>query len=155
MKSTVSKVFEDLNNRFLMERGLVSTPKMKYQVLSCIFHCILAMATLGLKEIGKFLWEGREKVLSCWLSQFSKTKPKVAIAKFIWKMQKKSGKKRVGRHASFPPKRSVNWYRNEHLFFWIRPILEARAEFFRQFLKKELKEQKWLLRFSVVVHCTP
>ena len=33
------------------------------------------MATLGLKEMGKFL-------------QF---KPKVAIAKFVWKMQKKSG----------------------------------------------------------------
>ena len=29
-----------------------------------------AMATLGLKEIGKFLWEGREKGLPCWLSQF-------------------------------------------------------------------------------------
>ena len=29
------------------------------------------MATLGLKEMGKFLWEGREKVLPCWLSQFS------------------------------------------------------------------------------------
>ena len=29
------------------------------------------MATLGLKKMGKFLWEGREKVLPCWLSQFS------------------------------------------------------------------------------------
>ena len=47
--------------RFLMERGSASTPKMEYQVLSCIFHCSLAMATLGLKEMGKFLWEGREK----------------------------------------------------------------------------------------------
>ena len=25
----------------------------------------------GLKEMGKVLWEGREKVLPCWLSQFS------------------------------------------------------------------------------------
>ena len=50
-----------LNNRFLMERGSASTPKMEYQVLSCIFHQSLAMATLGLKEMGKFLWEGREK----------------------------------------------------------------------------------------------
>ena len=33
-----------------------------------------AMATLGLKELGKFLCEGREKGLTCWLSQFSKTK---------------------------------------------------------------------------------
>ena len=52
------------------------------------------MTTLGLKEMGKFLWEGREKVLPCWLSQFSfpiSFKPKVAITKFVWKMQKKSG----------------------------------------------------------------
>ena len=37
------------------------------------------MATLGLKEMGKFLWEGREKVLPSWLSQFS-----------FWKMQRKT-----------------------------------------------------------------
>ena len=41
--------------------GSASNPKMEYQVLSCIFHLNLAMATLGLKEMGKFLWEGREK----------------------------------------------------------------------------------------------
>ena len=81
-----------------------------------------AMATLGLKDMGKFLWEGREKVLPCWLSQFSKTKlrqplqsqrnspisfkPKEAIAKFIGKMQKQIWyyEKWVGRHASFPPR---------------------------------------------------
>ena len=66
-----------------MERGLVSTPKMEYQVLSCIFHWSLAMATLGLKEMGKFLWEGREKSLPSWLSQFS-------FAEFFWKMQRKT-----------------------------------------------------------------
>ena len=32
------------------------------------------MATLGLKEMGKFLWEGRKKGLPCWLSQFRKKK---------------------------------------------------------------------------------
>ena len=32
-----------------------------YQVFLCIFHENLAMATLGLKEMGKFLWEDREK----------------------------------------------------------------------------------------------
>ena len=32
------------------------------------------MATSCLKEMGKFCWEGREKGLPCWLSQFSKTK---------------------------------------------------------------------------------
>ena len=57
------------------------------------------MATLGLKEIGKFLWEGREKeVLLKQGRPFSlpsqrnfpiSFKPKVAIAKFVWKMQKK------------------------------------------------------------------
>ena len=68
--------------------------------------------------MGKFLWEGREKGLPCWLSQFSKTKlrqptgqnfflpsqrnfpisfkPKVVIAKFIWKMQKISGVMKSG-----------------------------------------------------------
>ena len=35
------------------------------------------MATLGLKEMGKFLCEGREKGLPCWLSQFS-------FARKIW-----------------------------------------------------------------------
>jgi hypothetical protein len=69
-----------------------------------------AMATLGLKEMGKFLWEGREKSLPSWLSQFSFDfdsqqgrpfslpsqrnfpiyfKPKVAIAVFFWKLQRK------------------------------------------------------------------
>ena len=62
------------NNRFLRERGMASTLKMEYQVFLCIFQKNSAMATLGLKEMGKFLWEGREKGLPCWLSQFSKTK---------------------------------------------------------------------------------
>ena len=37
-----------------------------------------AMATLGLKEMGKLFWEGMEKSLPSWLSQFSKT---------IWRFQ--------------------------------------------------------------------
>ena len=70
------------------------------------------MATLGLKEMGKFLWEGMEKVFPFWLSQFSfaklrqptglpysllpqrnfplSFKLKVAIADFFWKMQTKT-----------------------------------------------------------------
>ena len=48
------------------------------------------MATLGLKEMGKFLWEGREKVLPSWLSQFS-------FANQVFHFG-------VGRHASFPQK---------------------------------------------------
>ena len=59
----------------LVERGLASNPKMEYQVFLCIFQKNSAMATLGLKEVGKFLWKGREKGLPCWLSQFSKTQP--------------------------------------------------------------------------------
>ena len=60
-----------LLNRFLRERGMASNPKMEYQVFLCIFQKNSAMATLGLKEMGKFLWEGREKGLPCWPSQFS------------------------------------------------------------------------------------
>ena len=41
------------------------------------------MATLGLKEMEKFLWEGKEKGLSCWLLQFSKTKLDVFIKMWI------------------------------------------------------------------------
>jgi hypothetical protein len=92
-----------INNRFLRERGMESTLKMEYQVFLCIFQTNLAIATLVLKEMGKFLWEGREKVLPCWLSQFS------FASFFVWKMQKKIWyyEKWVGRHASFPPRRSV------------------------------------------------
>ena len=62
-----------LNNRFLRKRRMASTPKMEYQVFLCIFQKNSTIATLGLKEMGKFLSEGREKDLSCWLSPFSKT----------------------------------------------------------------------------------
>ena len=63
---------------------MASNSKMEYQVFLCIFQTNSAMATLGLKEM-------------------------VAIAKFVWKMQKKVWyyEKWVGRHASFPPRRSV------------------------------------------------
>ena len=57
---------------------MASNPKMEYQAFLCIFQKNSAMATLGLKEMGKFLWEGREKVLPSWLSQF------------VWKMQRKT-----------------------------------------------------------------
>jgi hypothetical protein len=63
-----------LNNRFLRERGMASNPKMEYQAFLCIFQQNSAMATLGLKEMGKFLWE---------LGKL--------FSKFIEKMQKKSG----------------------------------------------------------------
>ena len=50
-----------LNNRFLRERRMASTLKMEYKVFLCIFQKNSTMATLGLKEMGKFLWEGRGK----------------------------------------------------------------------------------------------
>ena len=53
------------NNRLLRERGMASNPKMEYQVFLCIFQKNSAMAILGLKEMGKFLWEGRENGLPC------------------------------------------------------------------------------------------
>ena len=49
---------------------MASTHKMEYQVFLYIFQKNSAMATLGLMEMGKFLWEGREKSLPSWLSQF-------------------------------------------------------------------------------------
>ena len=93
------------------KRGMASNPLFIICTrLFCIFLTNLAMAILGLNEVGKFLWEDREKVLPSWLSQFCKTKlrqptvqifsipsqrnfpisfkPKVTIAKFIGKMQK-------------------------------------------------------------------
>ena len=62
------------------------------------------MATLGLKEMGKFIWEGREKSHPSWLSQFS-------FAKTFGKCKKK---KLVfhfggGSHASFPQKPVVKY----------------------------------------------
>ena len=66
---------------------MASTPKMEYQVFLYIFQKNSAMATLDLKEMGKFLWEGREKSL---LSRFSSFKPKVVIAEFFWKTLRKT-----------------------------------------------------------------
>ena len=62
------------NNRFLRERGMASNPKMEYQVFLCIFQIKnSAMVTLGLKEMEKFLWEGREKAKLNWDSQKGRT----------------------------------------------------------------------------------
>ena len=53
---------------------MASNLEVEYKVFLCIFQKNSAMATLGMKEMGKFLWEGRVKGLPCWLSQFSKTR---------------------------------------------------------------------------------
>ena len=76
---------------------MASNPKMEYQVFLCIFQKNSAMATLGLKEMGKFLWEGREKG--------SHSKVHWENAKKVWYYEKW-----VGRHASFPPRRFVKRY---------------------------------------------
>ena len=39
---------------------------MECQVFLCIFQKNSAVATLGLKEMGKYISEGREKGLLCW-----------------------------------------------------------------------------------------
>ena len=79
---------------------MASTPKME---------CIpgLSLHFPGLEEMGKFLWEGREKSLPSWHGCLNLVLLKVAIVKFIGKMQVWYYEKWVGRHASFPPKRSV------------------------------------------------
>ena len=40
---------------------MASTPLFIIPDFFCIFQKNLAMATLGLEEMGKFRWEGREK----------------------------------------------------------------------------------------------
>ena len=50
---------------------MASNPLFIMPDFFCIFQMNFAMATLGLKEMEKFLWEGRKKVLPSWLSQFS------------------------------------------------------------------------------------
>ena len=75
---------------------------MEYQIFLCIFQKKAAMATSGLKEMGKFLWEGREKVLPSWLSQFSFDKLlENAKKNLVFHFG-------VGCHASFPQKPVVN-----------------------------------------------
>ena len=63
---------------------MASTPLFIIPDFFFIFQTNLAMATLGLKEMGKFFWESREKGLSCWLSQFSKTKLKQPTGQFFF-----------------------------------------------------------------------
>ena len=62
-----------INRSSRRKRGMASNPLFIIPDFFCIFPMNFAMATLGLKKMGKVLWEGREKGLPCWLSQFSKT----------------------------------------------------------------------------------
>ena len=60
--SEIIVVFLEYLNFELGHRSLSQT-KNSNQVFLCIFQKISAMATLGLKEMEKFLREGREKGL--------------------------------------------------------------------------------------------
>ena len=53
------------------KNGLTDRLEKKRLGVQPIFPMNFAMATLGLKEMGKFLWEVREKGLPCWLYQVS------------------------------------------------------------------------------------
>ena len=50
------------------------------------------MATLGLKEMGKFLWEGREKGMPYWLSQRSGINNLPCYVKNVFSVQTTSQK---------------------------------------------------------------
>ena len=63
---------------------MASIPKMEYKVFLCTFQKNSAMAILDLKEMGKILWEGREKGLPFWLSQLSRTKLRQPIGQTIF-----------------------------------------------------------------------
>ena len=62
-----------LNRSSRRKRGMVSNLLFMIPDFFCVFQLNFAMATFGLKKMGKLLWEGREKGLPYWLSQFSKT----------------------------------------------------------------------------------
>ena len=53
----------NFNRSSTTKRGVRSKPLFIIPEFFCIFKMNLAMATLGLKEMRKYLWEGREKVL--------------------------------------------------------------------------------------------
>ena len=54
----VKNIFNRSSRR---KRGMASNPLFIIPDFFCIFSMNFAMATLGLNEMGKFLWEGREK----------------------------------------------------------------------------------------------
>ena len=73
-----------LNIRFLRERDMASNPKMEYQIFLCIFQKNSASQTetANWADLFHYLPSQRNFLISF--------KPKVAMAKFVWKMQKKS-----------------------------------------------------------------
>ena len=51
---------QDFDRSSRRKRGMTSNPPFIIPDFFCIFQTNFAMATLGFKEMGKFLWEGRE-----------------------------------------------------------------------------------------------
>ena len=51
-----------LNRSSRRKRGMASNPLFIILDFFCIFQTNFAMAMVGLKEMGKFLWEGGKKV---------------------------------------------------------------------------------------------
>ena len=88
-----------LTTGFWGKKGIASTPTIEYQVFLFIFQKNSAMATLGLKEMGKFLWEGKKKVF-----------PVGCLSLVLFENAKKNLVFHFGggRHASFPQKPVVN-----------------------------------------------
>ena len=68
---SITRYVLDLTDRLGGKEARRPTHFSQYQTFFLICQMNLAMTTLGLKEMGKFLWEGRENVLPSWLSQFS------------------------------------------------------------------------------------
>ena len=66
-----TNLLHQVNRSSRRKRGIASNPLFIMPDFFCIFPMNFAMATLGLKEMGKFLWEGRKKSLTSWPSQFS------------------------------------------------------------------------------------
>ena len=76
-----------INRSCRRKRGMASNPLFIIpDLFFCIFQTNFAMATLGLKEMGK----GRPFSLPSQRNFPISFKPKVAIAEFFWKMQRKT-----------------------------------------------------------------
>ena len=66
LENDFASLFRAQENKYLTDRlggkeAWRPTHFSYYQTFFCIFQTNLAMAPLGLKEMVKFLWEGREK----------------------------------------------------------------------------------------------
>ena len=94
------------------KRGMSSNPLFIIPDFFFIFPMNFAMTTLGLKKMRKFLWEGSEKSLPSWLSQFNLLnwdRPfSLTSQSYFGKCKEKPSIPFLGgRYASFPQKPAV------------------------------------------------